>query len=127
MDFPLDPVTAIIFGVLSKSCQLFVANERKNKPISLSIGIPKRIASAIATCGSGYKCGIPGEVIKRSMPSRPPLIGSTHLNPFSRARSRPSSSSSQHKTFAPPANEACAATKPERAIPKIRTVRPLTP
>ena len=121
VDFPFDPVIATTFGATSKVCHSGVPKEQKNNPISLSNGIPNRIASAITKCGLGYKCGIPGEVIISSSPSSPSRIGSMHRKPFSSAAKRPASSSSQQKTFAPPANNAFAEATPEHPIPKTKT------
>jgi 3-methyl-2-oxobutanoate hydroxymethyltransferase len=53
VDLPFEPVTAITLGAMSKPVQDCVAKERKNRPMSLSRGIPSCIARAMAGCGLG--------------------------------------------------------------------------
>jgi hypothetical protein len=53
VDFPFDPVTATTFGARSMLSQSAVAQERKNSPMSLSIGTPAAMARTMIRFGSG--------------------------------------------------------------------------
>ena len=79
-------------------------------------------------CGSGYKCGIPGETIKQTT--------SCHDESLLRSRTTKSSASAAILDFslssqtigtAPPAHNALAAVKPDRPSPKTATLHPLYP
>ena len=96
--------------------------------MSLSTTTPLSHAFETILCGVGYKCGIPGETIKLTIPSQDVSFDKSRiLKSSASAAIRDCSLSSQTIGSAPPARKARAALKPERPRPKTATLQPVYP